>query len=146
MRTAATGSAVEQLWDRSALHRSVASMVVGVLVLLWAFLAARGDATFREQIGPLNLAVVGGVLAGAGQGGWLLHGRRRLGRRRRAVHQHLEPLLARHRVAASAPVDSHALVTVAGATRRHRAACLLVAGKPTIPTGDGLVDCEVCRP
>jgi hypothetical protein len=135
------------LWDRRALQHSVAAMLLGVALVIGGFLAVLGDGTFNDQIGPLNLAVLGSVLAAAGQGGWLLHGRRALGRRRLVVRQRLESHVVRHG-ADEAPVDGRALVTVAGASRRHRADCLLVAGKVTLATGRGgdLVDCEVCRP
>lgn len=96
-------------------------------------------------LGWVNLAVAGLLLAGAGNGAWLLAGRRAVGRRRRALRP---DVVAAPAVAASA--EDAAWHWVAGTVRAHRAGCLLTRDREVRVVGAaeirrrGLRRCEVC--
>ena len=101
----------------------------------------------RDQIGWLNLAVVGGVVGAATDASWLLAGRRAIGqRRRRLLPDVVDPV----RPAGAALPIALAWCWVPGTHRAHRDGCQLAAGKPTVEV-DGariqaecLVRCELC--
>ena len=60
-------------------------MGLGGIVVAVSWYVCAGDVSFSQQIGPTDAAVAGLLLAGIGNVGWLLRGRRILGERRRAL-------------------------------------------------------------
>ena len=77
-------------------------MGLGGIVIAVAWYVAAGEATFAQQVGPVDAALAGLLLSGVGNLAWLLHGRRTLGERRR--------LLLPDIVAATASADAQAVV------------------------------------
>ncbi len=60
-------------------------MGLGGIVVAVSWYVCAGDVSFSQQIGPTDAAVAGLLLAGIGNVGWLLRGRRILGERRRVL-------------------------------------------------------------
>ena len=140
---------LEPPWSGRALLISGGAMAVGIILLAIGWLGVDDKPRINGQVGWLNVAVLGIAIAAAGQAGWLLYGRRRVGRLRREVLS--GPVSGRP---AGVTVDRAAatarFVTVPGSRRYHRPACLLVAGKHTTAVSakraQTLLACEVCQP
>jgi hypothetical protein len=77
---------------------------IGGIVVAVSWYVCAGDVSFSQQIGPADAAVAGLLLAGIGNVGWLLRGRRILGERRRAL---LPDVPARVAVGTVRPVGAH---------------------------------------
>jgi hypothetical protein len=60
-------------------------MVFGAIVWFIGWLEVSDRAALDDQIAPLNLAVVGVLIIGAGQAAWFLAGRRAVALRRRVL-------------------------------------------------------------
>ena len=73
------------LWGAQELLRWALTLGLGAIVIAVAWYICAGEATFSQQVGPIDAAVAGLLLAGMGNVGWLLHGRRVLGQRRQAL-------------------------------------------------------------
>ena len=133
---------------------------LGGIVLAVSWYVCAGDVSFSQQIGPTDAAVAGLLLAGIGNVGWLLRGRRILGERRRAL---LPDVPARIGVGTVRPVRVHheeeeeeagaLYVAGDGMERFHRPDCLLASGRPdwtpetrTEHEVAGRRPCGVCRP
>ena len=149
------------LWRPEDLLRWAITVGVGGIVIAAAWYVCAGEASFAQQIGPLNAAVAGLLLSGAGNTVWLLKGRRVLGERRRALLPDvLVPLESPPvDVADAARVDGgledqHALFVAGdGMERYHRPTCPLAVGRQgwTAMTAErhvaaGRRACGVCRP
>ena len=135
----------ETPWTRSDAARTAAFVAVGLVVWMFGWFGVSGQAAFEGQIAPLNLAIVGVVLVGAGYAGWFLAGRRAVGARKRV-------LLARSTdvAAAAGAVDPDGFV---GSERLfHRVECAMSldrswAVRPRVDhERAGRRPCGVCRP
>ena len=123
---------------------------VGLVLVLAGWYAAAGRLLFHDQVAGANVAVAGIIVAGAGNGLWLLTGRRALGLRRRTVAGDIE----RHYRSRPRPVTEQATTFVAsrGMTRYHRPQCVFAAARPVVARhrqtheAQGRTPCEVCRP
>ena len=123
---------------------------VGLALLLAGWYVAAGRLLFHDQVGAANVAVAGIIVAGVGNGVWLLTGRRAVGLRRRTVANAIE---RRYR---SRPPriaeETTTLVAAKGMTRYHRPDCVFVAerrvtaNKRETHESRGRTPCGVCRP
>jgi hypothetical protein len=158
--TAATASG-RALWAAEDLIRLVLSLGVGAVVVTVAWYICSGDASFNRQIGPLDAAVGGLVVAGLGNVMWLLRGRRALGERRRSLLTDVakvadtpaRPLVVTGSPATPSVADPTTLfVAGEGLVRFHRSGCPLVAGRDWVAAtrleheGLGRLPCGVCAP
>jgi hypothetical protein len=118
---------------------------IGLLLIIVAADGSRGADALADQIGWLNLAVVGLVVAAAADGGLLLFARRAVGRRRLVVAPDVvfTPSDATHRTNGS-------WVWVPGTSRAHHTDCPLAQGKRTETVdaarirAQALRRCEIC--
>jgi hypothetical protein len=133
-------------WSR--LDALKTSLLIAVGAVVWAvgwFQVAEKPA-MDEQIAPLNVAVAGVVVIGAGQALWFLNGRRAVAERRRALlGESPAP------VAAQAPAQGDELF--AGSQRfYHRLECAMVVDRGwaamirATHEAAGRVPCGVCKP
>jgi hypothetical protein len=133
----------------------VAGQVLGLALLLVAWVKASGELQPKGQIGWLNLGVAGATIAVAAGVRVVTRARHAVTARQQVVvgalrHSNLRSVgvidLRSHPVADDAPVSSAAM------TRYHRAGCLLAAGKPVAPAtrpsheAAGRRPCGVCTP
>lgn len=141
--------------DREVIRLGVAS-AVGLVAIGVSWFGTSGSADTGHQALWLNIGVAGLVIAALSNAGWLLHGRRQVGRRRAELIA-LQPAPAESRAEAAAgrpvlpleetltmPLDG---VRVPGQRVVHRPDCPLVAGKAAEPVnaGEG-PPCGVCVP
>jgi hypothetical protein len=151
------------LWGAEDLLRWVITVGLGGIVIVVAWYVGAGEATFGQQVGPIDAALAGLLLSGIGNLAWLLHGRRALGERRRLLlpdvavetpgaEESVRLLSAGPVVASAAPADE---VFLAGADmeRYHRPTCALASGRTGWTTATrreheaaGRRPCGVCRP
>ena len=145
------------LWRAEDLLRWGLTVGLGAIVVAVSWYVCAGDVSFSQQIGPTDAAVAGLLLAGIGNVGWLLHGRRILGERRRAL---LPDVPARVEVGTVRPVGVHheeepgaIYVAGEGMERFHRPDCLLASGRHDWKTKTraehevaGRRPCGVCQP
>jgi hypothetical protein len=133
-------------WTRQQLVAVAVLAAVGAVALVVAWWGSGQEATLSGQVGWLNLATAGLVVAQCGAGALLLFGRRAIGARRRRLLAHAAS--APIEVAVASGVDEWAWVT--GTHRAHRPGCQLVRGKPAVVVGPddirrrSLLRCEVC--
>jgi hypothetical protein len=146
------------LWRPEDLLRWGVVVGLGGIVVAVSWYICAGDVSFSQQIGPTDAALAGLLLAGIGNVGWLLRGRRILGERRRAL---LPDVPARASdVGAVRQVDVRhgdeagtLFVAGDGMERFHRSDCLLASGRhdwTTMTRAEhevaGRRPCGVCRP
>jgi hypothetical protein len=166
----------QTLWRPEDFMRWVISIGVGGVVLVASWYVCAGDASFYRQIGPLDAASAGLILAGLGNVMWLLRGRRNVGERRRALlpdvaalittegdSGELDELGERRRVSdvapeggaatAAAPTAEHVFFVAGdGLARYHRPDCTLASGRTWSGAtradheAAGRQPCGVCRP
>ena len=151
------------LWGAEDLLRWVITCGLGGIVIVVAWYIAAGEATFGQQVGPLDAALAGLLLSGVGNLAWLLHGRRALGERRRILLPDVAEAAAGRGAQAVivGPVTalSHeasadeVFLAGEGMERFHRADCALAAGRTGWTTATrreheaaGRRPCGVCRP
>lgn len=151
------------LWGAEDLLRWAITMGLGGIVIAVAWYIAAGEATFGQQVGPLDAALAGLLLSGVGNLAWLLHGRRALGERRRLLLPDVADAMGNAGAQAvavgplstSASAASAADVFVAGEgmARFHRPDCALATGRmgwTTVTRREhedaGRRPCGVCRP
>ena len=123
---------------------------VGLVLVLAGWYAAAGRLLFHDQVAGANVAVAGIIVAGVGNGLWLLTGRRALGLRRRTVAGDIE----RQYRSRPRPVTEQTTMFVAskGMTRYHRPTCVFAAARPIVARhrqtheAQGRTPCAVCRP
>jgi len=142
------------VWSSRDLARwgSVVS-VAGVGCFVAWYLAA-GDTSYNKQVGPIDLAMVGLLVAAAANIGFLLVGRRAIGVRRRMLVGEAAPVLARSvaPVAGTIVPLQTSLVGAPGLRHFHRADCVLAHGRdwPAVTRSEheaaGRTACGVCRP
>jgi len=123
---------------------------VGVALVITGWYVAAGRLLFHDQVPGANVAIAGIIVAGAGNGVWLLTGRRAVGMRRNAVGAAVEE---RYRSRPLRPaVVATTLVAAKGMTRYHRPDCVFVAerrvtaNKRETHESRGRKPCGVCRP
>jgi hypothetical protein len=166
-RTAPTVPSV--LWGAEDLLRWVITVGLGGIAVAVSWYVCAGDLQFSQQVGPIDAAMAGLLLAGVGNLAWLLHGRRALGERRRALLADVTlggldqpaPVGTRRRLGSASrtmtPVASAAdeslFVAGEGMERFHRPDCALAAGRTgwsTLPRQEheaaGRRPCGVCHP
>jgi len=150
------------LWGAEDLLRWAITTGLGGIVIAVAWYIAAGEATFAQQVGPVDAALAGLLLSGVGNLAWLLHGRRAVGERRRlllpdvatAASGDPQPVLG---VPTSTPSGTAAMDQVflagEGMERFHRPECPLAAGRTGWTTATrreheeaGRRPCGVCRP
>ena len=149
------------LWGAEDLLRWVITTGLGGIVIAVAWYVAAGEATFAQQVGPIDAALAGLLLSGIGNLAWLLHGRRALGERRRlllpdvtgAGAQPQPALLGPLAVSSTAATMDEVFLAGEGMERFHRPGCSLAAGRTGWRTATrqeheaaGRRPCGVCRP
>lgn len=151
------------LWQAENLLRWAVTAGLGGILIAVAWYVAAGEATFSQQVGPIDLALAGLLVSGVGNLAWLVRGRRALGERRRLllpdvvpaapvpVRQEAQPEGAGSLTAAR---DSDLLfVAGEGMERYHRSDCVLASGRTgwvamtsKAHEAAGRRPCGVCRP
>jgi hypothetical protein len=159
------------LWRPEDLLRWGAAVGLGSIVVAVAWYICAGEVSFSSQVGPTDAAVAGLLVAGIGNVGWLLKGRRALGERRSALLPDVRVLdtvdqgaRGSHRpseeVAQTDPRgldlalgDMELCVGGEGMERFHRPECALTTGRhdwKAMSRGEheaaGRSPCGVCRP
>lgn len=139
-------TSVASPWSRGDVQRAAVLIALGCVVwaIGWYRVAGRGG--FSDQIAPLNVAVLGVLLAGAGQLSWFHRGRRAVDTRRRV-------LLGDDATPALTPVQVVDLDSFVGSERLyHRAECPMAADRDWPATSRaeqetaGRVPCGWCEP
>lgn len=124
----------------------VANFLAAALIVV-AWNGADDTGALHDQIGWLNLAVVGGVVGAAVNASWLLAGRRAVGQRR---HRLLDDVVDPIRTVDVSRPQCDVWLWVPGTRRAHREGCPLAAGKCWIEVDDARIRserlwrCEVC--
>jgi hypothetical protein len=151
------------LWSAEDLLRWVITVGLGGIVVVVSWYVAAGEATFSQQVGPIDAALAGLMLSGIGNLAWLLHGRRSLGERRRLLLPDIAEATTRMAApallvaATSAPALATAVEEVflagEGMERYHRLDCALATGRTAWTTATrrvhedaGRQPCGICRP
>lgn len=138
-------------WGADQLTWLIAAQLVGAVLIFAGFWSARNAETASAQLGWLNLAIVGIVVAGLTNAWFLSRGHRVVTLAKRSLFPELR---AEVDTLAPAAADDLAdgLVAIAGTRRFHRSDCLLVVGKGAAASSEadhraaGQVACEVCLP
>jgi hypothetical protein len=148
-------SAVEELapWTPDALIRVAGMNAAGFVLVAVSWFQVSAQLTVRDQLGWLNLGLLGVGLCGAGNALWLLRGRRTIGIARRVLWP-AGPAGPAGTVDAAPPGPTHSgeLRWASGTARMHRPGCALLNGRAdrriSRPQADrhGLRPCEVCEP
>ncbi|MCW2614456.1 MAG: hypothetical protein JWN08_1450 [Frankiales bacterium] len=152
-------------WLPSDALRLLVCNVLGLLLVVGAWLGVGSTAQVTAQFGWLSLVVIGFLISSVGSGAWVLTGRRTVGLRLAELlestpltEQLLHPAVDTHEpppaavVAEDARTASDLLSAVPGTARYHRAGCALVRGKSVEHTDvpghetSGRRPCELCRP
>lgn len=149
------------LWGAEDLLRWVITTGLGGIVITVAWYVAAGEATFGQQVGPLDAALAGLLLSGVGNLAWLLHGRRALGERRRLLLSDVTEATADPQPVLVGPLPLPATTGTVddvflageGMERYHRRHCALAAGRTGWTTATrrkheeaGRRPCGVCCP
>lgn len=138
-----------RLWGGAAVRRTALLSLVGAGVWFIGWYQVAGEATTANQIGPMNIAILGVILAGAGQLGWILEGRRAVGRMRRELLGDARPVPAAEVLAVSSEPD---LRLIAGTRFYHRPNCAMVtsadttSGVRSVHEAADRIPCGVCAP
>jgi hypothetical protein len=122
--------------------------LLGAVLIVVAYLEAADEARLDDQLGWVNLGVVGLLVAGVGAGALLLAGRRAIGLRRLRLLRDAAPPTT----AAPMARGDHGplLVWLPGSSLVHRPGCQLVRGKDVDELDAAgirqlaLHSCEVC--
>jgi hypothetical protein len=144
-------------WRVSDAVTLAACTFVGASVVIFAWYGASGTDRLSAQVEWADLAVVGALVAAAGNVVWVLSGRRAVGLRRAAQMEHLGLFLDSRLAVAGADESptlelllDAGLVAVKGLTLYHRADCPLVSGRRvaryTARNGSTREPCGVCIP
>lgn len=141
-------------WSISDARSALVPIVLGFVLLAWAWFDASGTGKLADQTRSVVFALLGASAVVAGAGAWLAAGRRAVRVRRLAVIGVLEDrgMLTPAQAAAEVEPDTEGLVTVKGTSRYHRPDCLLVrdksvqAFKPGSRRAGKREPCPMCRP
>ena len=123
---------------------------VGIALVITGWYVAGGRLLLHDQVPGANVAIAGIIVAGVGNGMWLLTGRRAVGMRRNVVGAAIEQRY-RSRARLTAVTETK-LVAAKGMTRYHRPDCVFVAerrvtaNKRETHESRGRTPCGVCRP
>jgi hypothetical protein len=134
-------------WTGSQSRAVFGANAIGVLLIVVAEIGSQRTDALMHQIGWLNLAVLGLVVASAADGGLLFFARRAIGRRRLV----LVPDIARG-ISVDETKDRvmGPWVWVQGTQRAHQTGCPLIEGKRTESVDSeqirsaSLRRCEIC--
>lgn len=132
-------------WHWADAVKTAGLIVIGAIVWFVGWYQVSERAAMDEQIAPMNLAIVGLLIIGAGQASWFLAGRRAVGARRRVL------------LGATAKPSPVTLVAVsdlfAGRERLyHRLDCAMLTDRDWAPMPSaahelqGRTPCGVCKP
>lgn len=138
------------LWPRSDLVVTAAVTLVASLCVAVAWVGSSGKVQVTDQFVWLNFALVGVVIATAGDAVWIMRGRRAVGLRMRALF----PDGPSEEGQAAGDLQQQELVYLSGPdmTRYHEPGCLLIEGKavttatPLVHRNAGRRPCEMCHP
>lgn len=149
----------EVLWEPETVFRWLAALTVGLIMVLAGWWSVAGKAVYGKQVGGLDVAVGGLILAQVGGLYLLLQGRRAVGIRRLALFGEpaadlpgTEGFEAYPVEQVHAAADSGALVAGEGRDRYHREGCALAAGRGfgtasrAQHEAAGRRPCGVCQP
>lgn len=134
-------------WTDSQSRAVVVTNAIGVFLIAVAAIGTGRTDTLNHQIGWLNLAVFGLVVASAADGGLLFFARRAIGRRRLVLVPDIAGDISVDDANGRAQVS---WVCVPGTQRAHHSGCPLVGGKLTEPVdsarirSESLQRCEIC--
>jgi hypothetical protein len=147
---AASLSAADGPWRLGDALSLLTLNTVGLVLVLAGWYVAAGRLLFHDQVAGANVAVAGIIVAGAGNGVWLLTGRRALGLRRRVIAGTIErQYRSRPRLLTQ---QTTTFVAARGMTHYHRQDCVFAAARPVVARrrdtheAEGRTPCEVCRP
>jgi hypothetical protein len=134
-------------WTLGQVRVVLALGLLGAALIVVAYLGSADEAHLEDQLGWVNLGVVGLLVAGVGAGALLLAGRRAVGLRRLRLLHDPAP-----RAVQASPTSDRVplLVWLPGSSLVHRPECQLVRGKDVDEldaTGIlqlALRPCEVC--
>jgi len=145
-------------WSISDARSALLPVVLGFLLLGWAWWDASGTGKLDDQTRSVVFAVLGGGAVVAGSIAWLSAGRRAVRIRKRTMVDLLEGsgLLAPLEDTAESETETGAatggLVSVKGTSHYHRAGCLLVRDKtvqayaPSSRSAGTREPCPMCEP
>lgn len=140
-------------WSEQALIVWALLSGIGVTLLVAGWIQVRNESAYAEQVGGINMAVAGALVAGAGAIPMLLAGRRAVADRRLAILGDLRHMPVVATVArASDDSTSWNLVGGEGLRHFHRAGCTMAQGRNWSAASRseheraGRVACGVCRP
>lgn len=137
-------------WSTNDLVRLIAVVAAGGVLCVVAWAGAAERVQLDDQTGWVSLAVAGLVVAVAGQAGWLLHGRRAVGRYRNQLLWH-GSWVVQHPTP-SAITSSGELVAGEGMRRYHRPDCPIArgrgwaSGRRSAHESADRTPCGICRP
>jgi hypothetical protein len=142
---------VSRLWEGREILGAAVGNGLGLLLMVAAYVQSGDRLTLNDQVAPLNLAVLGIILAGTANSALLVVGRLRV----RVKLVRLRVALA-SRTADAVETDGTAgevaeVVVIGGPRRyRHLPGCQLVVGKDVQEVSDSLAGepraCGVCHP
>lgn len=144
-------------WRSEDMVRLLAANVIGLATIGLSIYQSTQSSGVGGRLGWLNLGLAGLVIGGAGNGSWLLQGRRTVGVARQAI---LGPApttspQAHTHVTRPEPVDGAkhlALVAVVHGSLYHRVSCAFAHGREVTSAcreeheKAGLRPCGVCMP
>ena len=139
-------------WSISDARSALVPIVLGFVLLAWAWFDASGTGKLADQTRSVVFALLGASAVVAGAGAWLAAGRRAVRVRRLAVIGLLEDRGMVTPAPAAAEAETEGLVTVKGTSRYHRPDCLLVrdksvqAFKPASRGAGKREPCPMCLP
>lgn len=139
-------------WSISDARSALVPIVLGFVLLGWAWFDASGTGKLADQTRSVVFALLGASAVVAGAGAWLAAGRRAVRARRLAVIGVLEEQRLLAPLRGTVETDAEGLVTVKGTSRYHRPDCLLVrdksvqAFKPGSRAAGKRQPCPMCRP
>lgn len=142
-----------ELWGLPALFTVLACHALAVVLFVVGWYGASQQATPEEQVAWGNLAAMGLLLVAGAHVGWLLSGRRAVGRRSRALARAVPGVVA---PVVAAPVLEPAApavyVTALRSTRFHEPGCPLTTERSVedvaldAARSRGLRPCGMCDP
>jgi hypothetical protein len=139
-------------WDTGELVRLIAGVAVGAAVFTIAWVGASGHAELKDQTGWLAVGVTGFFLAVAGQGLWIVRGRRALAARAARVMGEVAALAPASAGATRPARVVEQLVAADGMRRYHRPECPIASGRGWSPLprpaheSAGRTPCGICQP
>jgi hypothetical protein len=152
------GSATTVPWRVGDLTVMAGANLVGLIGILAAWFGGAGTVDVASQLAWLRLGVGAVVVAGLGNGLWMLAGMRAVGARRRQVLSRaprtaVVPTAVAETVHPTAANPPHtALVSGPRMTRYHRPDCPAASDRPVEPASltshlrAGRTACGICRP